>query len=100
MADMEIDKAADILAKIGNPIRLQVVRLLVRAGTEGLPVGAIQKHLDIPASTLTHHLNHLKSVGLIKQSRRQASLICTMEYGILEELTEFLSAECCMGVDP
>lgn len=97
---MEIEKAAAILAKIGNPIRLQVVRLLVRAGNNGLMVGAIQKHLDIPASTLTHHLNHLKSVGLIKQSRQQASLICTLEYGILEELTEFLSAECCMGVEP
>ena len=99
MQGMEIETAAEILAKIGNPIRLQVVRLLVRAGTEGLAVGAIQKHLDIPASTLTHHLNHLKSVGLIKQSRQQASLICTMEYGILEAVTDFLSAECCMGVD-
>ncbi len=95
---MEIENAADILAKIGNPTRLQVVRLLVRAGEPGLPVGAIQKQLDIPASTLTHHLSHLKSVGLVHQSRQQTSLICTLDFEILQTLIDFLSEECCIDV--
>ncbi len=92
---MQVDDAATILAKIGNPTRLRIVRLLVRAGDEGLPVGAIQKQLDIPGSTLTHHIGHLKSAGVIRQDRQQATLICRMEYGVLNQLVDFLTAECC-----
>ena len=92
---MELDDAATILAKIGNPTRLRIVRLLVRAGDEGLPVGAIQKALEIPGSTLTHHITHLKSAGVIRQQRQQATLICTMEYAVLRDLVDYLTAECC-----
>ena len=49
---MKLDTAANILAKIGNPTRLRIVRLLVRTGDEGLPVGVIQKKLGIPGSTV------------------------------------------------
>ena len=96
---MQVDEAATILAKIGNPTRLRIVRLLVRAGDEGLPVGAIQKQLDIPGSTLTHHIGHLKAAGVIRQDRQQATLICRMEYRVLQALVEFLTAECCSDVD-
>ncbi len=99
MPGMQIDDAATILAKIGNPTRLRIVRLLVRAGDEGLPVGAIQKQLDIPGSTLTHHIGHLKSAGVIRQERQQATLICRMEYNVLRELVDFLTAECCADID-
>ena len=99
MPGMQVDDAATILAKIGNPTRLRIVRLLVRAGDEGLPVGAIQKQLDIPGSTLTHHIGHLKSAGVIRQERQQATLICRMEYNVLRELVEFLTAECCSDLD-
>ena len=92
---MKLDQAANILAKIGNPTRLQIVRLLVRAGDDGLAVGAIQKALGIPASTLTHHITHLKSAGVIRQRRHQATLICTMEYDVLRELVGYLTRECC-----
>ena len=92
---MELDTAANILAKIGNPTRLRIVRLLVRAGDEGLAVGQIQKQLKIPGSTLTHHIAHLKSAGVIRQQRQQATLICTMEYEVLRELVDFLTEECC-----
>ena len=92
---MELETAATILAKIGNPTRLQIVRLLVRAGDEGLPVGKIQQQLGIPGSTLTHHISHLKSAGVIRQQRRQATLICTMEFGILNDLVDYLTEECC-----
>lgn len=92
---MELDDAARILAKIGNPTRLRIVRLLVRAGDDGLAVGEIQKALDIPGSTLTHHISHLKSAGVLRQQRYQATLICTIDYGVLQSLTDFLTAECC-----
>ena len=92
---MKLDTAANILAKIGNPTRLRIVRLLVRAGNEGLPVGMIQKQLDIPGSTLTHHISHLKSAGIISQERRQATLICRIEFAVVQSLVDYLTEECC-----
>ena len=92
---MKLEDAANILAKIGNPTRLKIVRLLVRAGADGLAVGKIQEALGVPGSTLTHHIAHLKSAGVIRQQRHQATLICTMEYGILQELINYLTEECC-----
>ena len=96
---MKLDTAANILAKIGNPTRLRIVRLLVRAGDEGLPVGMIQRKLDIPGSTLTHHIGHLKSAGVIRQERNQATLICKMEYEVLRRLVDYLTDECCADED-
>ena len=93
---MKLDTAALILSKIGNPTRLKIVRLLVKAGDQGMPVGAIQKKLQIPGSTLTHHITHLKNAGLIRQQRHQATLICIMEYERLNQLVNYLTAECCV----
>jgi ArsR family transcriptional regulator len=92
---MELNDAANILAKIGNPTRLKIVRLLVRAGDDGLAVGQIQKQLNIPGSTLTHHIAHLKSAGVIRQQRQQATLICTIEFNLLRDLVDYLTEECC-----
>jgi ArsR family transcriptional regulator len=95
---MKLDDAANILAKIGNPTRLRIVRLLVRAGDDGLTVGMIQKQLNIPGSTLTHHITHLKSAGVIRQQRQQATLICKMEFEVLRKLIDYLTEECCADV--
>ena len=99
IAGMKLDTAASVLAKIGNPTRLRIVRLLVRAGEDGLPVGRIQKRLGIPGSTLTHHLGHLKSAGVISQERRQATLICRIEFDVIRGLVDFLTEECCADVE-
>ena len=96
---MKLDTAANILCKIGNPTRLRIVRLLVRAGNDGLPVGMIQKKLEVPGSTLTHHIAHLKSAGVIRQERQQATLICKMEYEVLRKLVDYLTEECCADVE-
>ena len=96
---MKLETAALILSKIGNPTRLNIVRLLVRAGEPGLSVGAIQKKLNIPGSTLTHHIAHLKNAGLIRQERQQASLICKMEFELLNHLVAYLTEECCIDED-
>ena len=96
---MKLDDAANILAKIGNPTRLQIVRLLVRAGDDGLTVGKIQKKLEVPGSTLTHHIAHLKSAGVIRQERQQATLICKMEFEVLRDLIDYLTEECCADAE-
>ena len=93
---MEIWDLADMLAQLGNPLRLEVVRFLVKVGPSGIPVGSIQKELKIPASTLTHHLKHLKGVGLLIQKREKTNLWCSIDFQCLNEISAFLLEECCV----
>ena len=72
---MEINHAARALEKLGNPTRLAVFRLLVQGGDEGLSVGEIQGFLDIPASTLSHHLDALSKVGLVQKTKKLQFII-------------------------
>ena len=96
---MDINQAALCLEKLGNPTRLEIVRLLVRAGKDGLPVGDIRRHVGIPASTLSHHILHLVSGGLIRQERQGRVLRCKPDYALMEALVHMLTEECCAGVD-
>lgn len=93
---MKLETAALILSKIGNPTRLEIVRLLVHAGESDFSVGSIQKKLKIPGSTLTHHLAHLKNAGIILQERQQTTLTGKMQYQVLNSLVAYLTAECCL----
>ena len=95
---MELDYAAQCLDKLGNPIRLEIIRLLVRAGPDGLSVGALKAHLGIAASTLSHHILHLVAVGLIHKHRQGRVLRCTPNYDLLHALVAMLTDECCKGV--
>ena len=95
---LDSDTAATLFGQLGNSTRLNIVRLLVRAGQDGLPVGEIQSHLVIPGSTLSHHLTHLRSVGLIWQEREGAVLRCFVDYKKLEGLAAYLMEECCSGI--
>lgn len=92
---MKTDDAARRLEALGNPTRLQVYRALVRAGQGGMPVGKLQAKLDLPASTLSHHLKALISVGLVTQERQATTLICRANYEVMRGLVDFLVAECC-----
>ena len=94
---MDITQAATCLEKLGNPLRLEIVRLLVRAGHDGLPVGEIRRHLKVPASTLSHHILHLVSGGLIRQRREGRVLRCTVDYHLMQALVHMLTEECCAG---
>lgn len=96
---MDTDRAAKCLSELGNPTRLAIFRLLVRAGDTGLTVGGIQKLLEVPASTLSHHISHLVWVGLITQEREGRTLHCRTQPGVMEELMGFLMDECCKGFD-
>ncbi|MDQ1899188.1 metalloregulator ArsR/SmtB family transcription factor [Paracoccus sp. WLY502] len=92
---MDIDVAASRLAALGNPTRLRLYRLLVRAGDPGLSVGQIQEGLGIPASTLSHHCRALVQVELIQQERVGTSLICRTNYPVMRGLIDDLATECC-----
>jgi DNA-binding transcriptional ArsR family regulator len=92
---MKLEKAASQLEALGNPTRLQLYRTLVRAGEEGLPVGRIQLKLDIPASTLSHHLKRLVDTGLVTQERQATTLICRAHYPGMDALIGYLADECC-----
>ncbi|WP_372422666.1 ArsR/SmtB family transcription factor [Salinarimonas chemoclinalis] len=84
------------LEALGNPTRLSLYRVLVRAGDGGLPVGALQERIGIPASTLSHHLRALVGVALVTQERQGTTLICRANYPVMNELVAFLSQECCV----
>lgn len=96
---MNIDTAATMLAELGNPHRLATFRLLVRAGPEGLPVKAIQEHLGIPKSTLSHHILHMVSVGIVTQTREGRSLRCRIDCAVVRALLDFLMEDCCAGLE-
>lgn len=96
---MKIDEAAARLEALGNPTRLKIYRMLVRAGDPGLSVGKLQSRLSIPGSTLSHHLKTLIIVGLVSQERDATTLICRANYPVMRGLVEFLVAECCAETD-
>lgn len=92
---MNTDDAAAHLEALGNPTRLKIYRLLVRAGEEGMSVGNLQAKLEIAPSTLSHHLKALVLVGLVTQERQSTTLICRANYEVMHSLIDFLVAECC-----
>lgn len=92
---MKIEKAAAQLEALGNPTRLSIYRLLVRAGHEGLPVGAVQDRMSMAASTLSHHLRRLIDTDLVTQERQATTLICRAHYPTMDALIGFLADECC-----
>ncbi|MEP9389741.1 metalloregulator ArsR/SmtB family transcription factor [Mesorhizobium sp. KR9-304] len=96
---MKLEKAASQLEALGNPTRLNIYRILVRAGEAGLPVGRIQSKLDIPASTLSHHCKRLVDTGLVSQERQATTLICRATFPAMNALIGYLADECCADAD-
>src|SRR5690242_17190661 len=90
-----ITKYADMFSAMGTEARLRIMQLLLTAHPEGLVVGEIQEELDIPNSTLSHHLDKLRSEGLILVRRESTFLRYTANTSALQELLQFLYAECC-----
>lgn len=95
---MHEDRAANGLSALGNRTRLRLFRLLVRAGEDGMNVGAIQALVKVPASTLAHHLAALARSGLVIQEHRGREVITRADYGTMRALIGYLSEECCTGV--
>lgn len=92
---LELEEAAQGFAAVGSEPRLDVLLSLVRAGPEGLAVGEIQDRLDLPASTLAHHLRFLAAAGLIDQERQGRIVRNRATFERIEALATFLLRECC-----
>lgn len=90
-----IAQYADMFSAIGNEQRLRIMQFLLTAHPEGLVVGEIQEELDIPNSTLSHHLDKLKTEGLVNIERQGTFLRYTANTEALQEILQFLYAECC-----
>jgi ArsR family transcriptional regulator len=90
-----VAKYADRFSAMGTEPRLRIMQLLLSAHPDGLVVGEIQEELDIPNSTLSHHLDKLKTEDLVSVSRESTFLRYTANTAALEELLQFLYAECC-----
>jgi len=95
VAQDQIVRYADMFSAMGTEARLRIMQLLLSAHPEGLVVGELQEELDIPGSTLSHHLDKLKSEGLVKVSRESTFLRYTANTEALQELLQFLYSECC-----
>ena len=98
-ARLEDTEAAEAFAALGSEVRLAILRALVRAGEDGLPVGALQGRLAIAASTLSHHLRALIQAGVLEQTRDGRTLICRARYDQIQGLAAFLVSECCADMD-
>lgn len=94
---MQVEIAAKCLAELGHETRLKIFRYLVKGGRQGVPVGEIQSELNVPGSTLSHHITRLVSVGLVKQRREGRTLYCVPQYEELIALIDFLQEECCVN---
>ena len=91
----QVARYADMFSAMGTEPRLRIMQLLLSAHPEGLVVGDIQQELDIPNSTLSHHLDKLKSEDLVRVRRESTFMRYTANTEVLQELLQFLYAECC-----
>lgn len=94
---MDHTQAATALDALGNPVRLHLYRVLVRAGTPGLNIGELQDKVGgIPRSTLAHHLQKLFLANLIQQEKEGASVLSRANYSTMNMLVSYLTEECCV----
>jgi len=94
---MESDHAATALSALAHDHRLDVYRLLVGVGPDGLNAGTIAARLDLPSSSLTFHLQHLHRAGLIAQRRLGRQLI-SADFPAMRSLVNYLTENCCRGI--
>jgi DNA-binding transcriptional ArsR family regulator len=94
---MEKLDAIAALSALAQESRLDVFRLLVQTGPEGIPAGQIGERLGLPSATLSFHLNQLKQAGLVTFRREGRSLIYGAEYAAMNALLGYLTENCCQG---
>jgi len=91
----QVAKYADMFSAMGTEARLRIMQLLLSAHPEGMVVGEIQEELDIPNSTLSHHLDKLRNESLVQVRRESTFLRYTANTDALQEILQFLYSECC-----
>ena len=95
---MEKTNAVAALAALAQDSRLDVFRLLVQAGPDGMPAGAVADALDLAPNTLTFHFDRLRMAGLVNVRREGRSMIYAAQFDTMNALLGFLTENCCGGV--
>ncbi len=90
-------KAVAALGALAQESRLDIFRLLVARGPEGVPAGEIGDRLKLPSPTLSFHLNQLKSAGLVGSRRESRSIIYSANFAAMRGLMSYLTEQCCGG---
>src|SRR2546423_12706880 len=94
---MEMTDAVDALAALAQSSRLQIYRLLVEAGPEGLPAGSIGEKLELPPATLSFHLAQLTRAGLARSRQDGRFVIYSADFQSMNQLVGYLTENCCGG---
>ena len=95
--NMKKERAIAALAGLAQESRLDVFRMLVQSGPDGLPAGEISAKLGVPSPTLSFHLNHLKHAGLVTCRRDSRSIIYSADYKAMNDLISYMMENCCRG---
>jgi DNA-binding transcriptional ArsR family regulator len=96
-AAMETRQVVGRLSALAQETRLELFRLLVQQGANGLPAGVIAERLGVPASSLSFHLQQLVHAGLITQRRVSRQIFYAADYGVMNALMAYLTENCCGG---
>ena len=94
---MNTGTALSALRALGHESRLAAFRQLVQAGPDGLSVGELREHLDLPPATLTAHLNVLRAAGLVEDEREGRVIRVRADYARMNALLAYLTENCCAG---
>ena len=95
--DSALELQAFRFKALGHASRLAIIRVVVQGPAEGTAVGEIQACLEIPASTLSHHLSELTQAGLLKSTRQATTIRYAARFENLKSLTDYLWQDCCKG---
>ena len=90
-----LERHAEQLSALGHPVRLKILRFVVQAGDDGSAAGDIQSHVDLPASTLSHHLKRLVEAGVLSTRSEGTFHFYAAEYAVLRTLTDYVWEDCC-----
>jgi DNA-binding transcriptional ArsR family regulator len=90
-----LERHAEQLSALGHPVRLAILRFVVQSGAGGTAAGEIQSQVDLPASTLSHHLKRLLDAGLLNTRNEGTFHYYAAEYPALRALTNYLWEDCC-----
>jgi ArsR family transcriptional regulator len=96
---MEKQSVLSVLAALAQGTRLDVFRLLVRAGSQGVSAGTIADSLGVPAATLSFHLKELKACGVVDCRREGRTLIYSPNFSMMNGLLAYLGENCCQGLE-
>jgi len=91
----KLERHAEQLAALGHPVRLAILRYVVQGGESGTAAGEIQTHVDLPASTLSHHLKRLVDAGLLVSRPEGTFHYYAADYQMLRGLTDYVWEDCC-----